>query len=95
MVGWAEQTLPGRVNLGSVRALASHSGFPAHAVPAQVLIPPSSGFHSDPRRSQTCILLGGRAVPPPRLPCSSLFTHLLQPPNLAGWSEAGVDDGLS
>ena len=65
VVGWAEQTLPGRVNLGRVRALASHNGFPAPADPAQVLIPhqSSSRFHSDPRRSQTGILLGGQAVP--------------------------------
>ena len=85
MVGWAEQTLPGRVNLGRVRALASHDGFPAPADPARVLIPhqSSSGFHSDPRRSQTGILLRGWAVPSPHLPYSSLSTHLLQPTSLA------------
>ena len=85
MVGWAEQTLPGRVTLDRVRALASHDGFPAPADPAGVLIPhqSSSGFHSDPRRSQTGILLRGWAVPSPHLPYSSLSTHLLQPTSLA------------
>lgn len=74
VVGWAEQTLPGRMNLGRVQALASHNGFPAPADPAQVLISlqSSSGFHSDPSRSQTCILLGERAAPSPHLPYSSL-----------------------